>query len=432
MSPDELIAGFQGALARDDRLAVEKILGGNEARQLLLEVGPKLRGQSPLTCCRSVSMADLLIEHGASLDDLARAWADGFGAQNLDPAVGRHLVARGAEVSIHAAVSLGLENEVKGLASGDPRLITQPGGDGAHPLHFCRDPDLAAWLVEHGALIDARDTDHGSTPVQWRIGDAPPMVRRLVELGAETDIFLAAALGDLALTREWIEVDSKVTAYRIGDDTGPFPGIGHQARGGTIYQWTLGFNQSPHRVARERGHEVVFEALLAASDVRTRLLVGCELAERSIAEQAVARHPGVMDELSNEDLQLLAKFCWETNKSLESVALMLELGFPVDVPEDNHGFMALHNAAWCGDPELVALLLANGHPVDARDPTHNKSAIGWTLYSLFEGRRHPDGRFTEVLERLVAAGCPWDGSGIPANAAERNDVEAVLAPARSG
>jgi hypothetical protein len=58
---------------------------------------------------------------------------------------------------------------------------------------------VAALLLDHGARIDARDEDHDSTPAQWLIGESPEVARFLLERGAKTDIFLAAALGDLAM-----------------------------------------------------------------------------------------------------------------------------------------------------------------------------------------------------------------------------------------
>ena len=70
--------------------------------------------------------------------------------------------------------------------------------------------------------------------------------------------------------------------------------------------------------------------------------------------------------------------------------------------------MALHNAAWCGDPELVKLLLDHGHPLDRRDPEYKATALGFALHSYLEARRHPDGKFLEVVKLLIDAGVPID------------------------
>jgi ankyrin repeat protein len=92
---------------------------------------------------------------------------------------------------------------------------------------------------------------------------------------------------------------------------------------------------------------------------------------------------------------------------------MLDLGFPVDVAEHHHGYLPLHNAAWCGDPALVQLLLERGHPVDRRDPTYRATALGFALHSCLVARRHPDGDFPRVVSLLLAAGVPLDAHQYP-------------------
>ena len=66
-------------------------------------------------------------------------------------------------------------------------------------MHFARTPAIASILLDHGADIDARDEDHASTPLQWRIGTQRDVGRLLIDRGATTDIFSAATLGDIEL-----------------------------------------------------------------------------------------------------------------------------------------------------------------------------------------------------------------------------------------
>ena len=325
---------------------------------------------------------------------------------------------------IHEAVECGDLDAVRRLLATDAALVDARGMDGARPLHFCRDRGIAELLLTHGAELDARDEDHDSTPAQWRIGDAPDLVRFLLQRGATPDLFLAAALGDRPLARRLMDEDPKCTSYRIGHDSGPFPGIGFAGRGGTIFQWTLGFNRSPHEVALERNHRELFAELLERTPPPKRLLVACMTGDRSAAEALVDSQPNLVADLEREDLELLAKSCWETNKDFEVVRLMLDLGFPVDVPEKNHGFSALHNAAWCGDPDLVELLLSRGHPADLRDPNHQSTAIGWAIHSCLEAKRHPEGRFPETIALLLEAGTPLDRGTFPTG---HSGIDAVLA-----
>jgi ankyrin repeat protein len=125
------------------------------------------------------------------------------------------------------------------------------------------------------------------------------------------------------------------------------------------------------------------------------------------------RHPHLLDQLDAEDFALLAKYCWETNKSIDAVRLMLDLGFPVESREHNHGCTPLHNAAWCGDLELVRLLLDRGHPVNVVDPSYGATPIGWAVHSCVEARRHPEGQFTAVVELLLTRGADFDPNRFP-------------------
>ncbi|MGE3310530.1 MAG: hypothetical protein AB7O66_11210 [Limisphaerales bacterium] len=362
-----------------------------------------------LTALRGTAMADLLLDHGLTTQAISRGWADGFGLHDVAPVVADHLVRRGAVLTIHAAAALGRIADIRALLDADPSLIHAKGGDGGRPLHFARDVATAQLLVERGAELDPRDEDHDSTPAQWRIGNAPEITRFLLDQGARPDVFMAAGLGDLALAARLVELDPACTTHRIGNNSGPFPGIGFRGRGGTIYQWTLGFNQSPQEIAHRRGHLELFDFLMAHTPPRQQLLVACMLADRPRATALTANNPGLISELDEGDRQLPAKCCWETNLNREAVRLMLDLGFPVGVPEFNHGFSPLHNAAWCGDAELVDLLLARGHPVDLRDPTHHATALGFALHSCQVARRHPDGNFARVAESLLTAGVPFEG-----------------------
>jgi hypothetical protein len=273
-------------------------------------------------------------------------------------------------------------------------------------LHFARDIDTAKLLLARGAQLEARDEDHDSTPVQWLIGEAPEVVRFLLEQGAAPDIFLAAALGDRQLAERLIEANPGCLAYRIGKSPA-FPPLGH-GRGGTIYQWTLAFNSYAHQIALFKGHDELFAFLYEKSDTVTRFLVSCVLARRAEAEAIAAANPGIVASLPEADLELPARYCWETNTNLEAVKLMLDVGFPIAHPERTHGYSPLHNAAWSGSADLVDLLIARGAPVDLVDPTYNSTPLGYAIYDCTVEKRHPEGEFGRVVRSLLEAGSPWD------------------------
>src|ERR1700733_3925576 len=142
-----------------------------------------------------------------------------------------------ADQAVHEAALAGLTDKLAEMLAMDPALIDAKGMDARTPLHCAGTVAVAALLLDHGARIEARDEDHDSTPVQWRIGESPEVARFLLERGAKPDIFLAAALGDLALAERLVREDRGCLSHRIGKRP-EFPPLG-QGRGGTIYQWTL-------------------------------------------------------------------------------------------------------------------------------------------------------------------------------------------------
>jgi ankyrin repeat protein len=339
--------------------------------------------------------------------ETGKSWADGLGTRRVDPAAAELLVQRGAELSVHAAAGLGMVDRLAKMLDADPALIDAKGCDACTPLHFARNTETARLLLERGARVDARDEDHDSTPAQWLIGDAPEVARFLLERGATPDIFLAAALGDLPLAKRLVETNPGCVALRIGKDP-EVPPLGYRQRGGTIYQWTLGFNSYAHQVALRKGHPEMFDFLYQKSDTTTRFLVCCVLARREEAKAIAAEHPDLVSRLGPEDLKLPALYCWETNQSYAAVELMLDLGFPVAYPERTHGYSPLHNAAWAGSADLVDLLIARGHPVDLVDPQFHATPLGFALHDCLVEKRHPEGEFARVVKALLAAGSPWE------------------------
>jgi hypothetical protein len=329
-----------------------------------------------------------------------------------------------SDQQVHEAARAGLADKLAAMLAMDTSLIDARGIDARTPLHCARTVAVAALLLDHGARIDARDEDHHSTPAQWRIGESPDVARFLLERGAKADIFLAASLGDLGLAERLVTEDRGCLAHRIGKAP-EFPPIGYKGRGGTIYQWTLGFNSYPHQIALLKGHEAMFDYLYAESDMKTRLLVNCVLARRTEAEDIADAYPEIVPQLPDVDRELVARYCWETNSNYAAVKLMLDLGFPVAHPERSHGYTPLHNAAWTGSGDLVELLIARGHPVDICDPGYDATPLGYALHDCLVAKRHPEGEFARVVKALLQAGSPLKGVKYPTG---HPGVDEVLCP----
>ncbi|HEX4169141.1 MAG TPA: hypothetical protein VHZ55_27070 [Bryobacteraceae bacterium] len=370
-----------------------------------------LKSDSPETA------VEALVRNQPGLPEaIGKSWANGFGNDYIPPAIARYLVANGASLTVHAA-AFGFTDQLVNLLREDSSLVHIKGGDGCTPLHFARDLPTAQLLLDHGAEINARDEDHDSTPAQWRIGKAPEVSRYLLDRGGTPDIFLAAALGDLELASRLISNNPTCVAYRVGR-LPDYPPLGYQNRGGTILQWTLAFNSYPHQIALLKGHSHVFEFLYEHSGAQTRLLVCCVLARRQEAEAIARQHPDLIPNLPSVDLELLPRYCWETNTNYEAVRLMLDLGFPIAQTESSHGYSPLHNAAWSGNATLVELLISRGHPVDLVDPRYKATPLGYAIHDCVVEKRHPEGEFVRVVELLLKAGSPWDASIYPTGDAE--------------
>ena len=216
------LEAFKEAISSNDLATLQHLFEGHPEAVEQIDAGIFNWGMPALAGSQSVEMAECLLKQGATVEAVSKWWAPGFGASQVQPETARYLIEQGADLSPHAAAGMGLVEELARLLDDDPKRVCAPGGDGCHPLHFAQLLDVARLLVDRGADLNARDDDHKSTPVQWRVQDAPEVVRFLLEQGADPDIFLAAGLGDLELARELVAKDANVTEQRIGHNNGAF------------------------------------------------------------------------------------------------------------------------------------------------------------------------------------------------------------------
>src|SRR5205814_7129514 len=125
-------------------------------------------------------------------------------------------------------------------------VVHTRGGDGQTPLHFASTVEVASFLLENSADIDALDVDHESTPAQYMLRvdqkrhypkDRQQVTRYLVSRGCKTDILMAAALGDTDLVRLHLDSDPACIRMSVSEEWLPKRDV---RAGGTIYIWTLG------------------------------------------------------------------------------------------------------------------------------------------------------------------------------------------------
>ena len=238
---------------------------------------------------RSRRMLDVLLDAGADINARSQWWAGGFGLlDSASPDLAEYAIERGAVLDAHSASRLGFLDKLRELIARDPQLVHARGGDGQTPLHFASTIEIAAYLLGQGAEIDARDVDHESTPAQWMVKDRQEVARYLITRGCQTDILMAAALGDLSLVRRHLDADPDCIRMRVSDEY--FPMIKPNA-GGTIYQWTLGFYVSAHQVSRNFGHDDVLRLLVERSPTDVQLIEACWAGDAPRREQSGRRIP---------------------------------------------------------------------------------------------------------------------------------------------
>ncbi len=355
---------------------------------------------SPLIIsARSPAMLDALLEAGADINARSRWWAGGFGL--LDTAsdeLAAYALERGARLDVHSAARLGHVQELRGMIARSPGFVNARGGDGKTPLHWARTVEIAQLLLDAGADVDLRDIDHESTPAQHLIGERPEVVRYLVSRGCATDIFIAAALGDTSLALRHLDANPDCIRMRVNSQYFP---MNNPHAGGTIYQWTLGFNVSPHEVARKFGQAETLALLLARSPLEVRLLVNCWLGEESTVDAILQQEPGLAQRLQRAEFRQLADAA--RNNDVNAVRLMAKAGLPVE-SKGQHAATALHWAAWHGNVPMAEILIASGASLEDANNEFNGTPLGWALHGSENGWHRQTGDYPGVIRALLSAG----------------------------
>ena len=345
------------------------------------------------------AMIELLLAHGADINARSHWWAGGFGVLDRDPGeLTDWLISRGATADAYAAARLGDAGRLRAILSGNPAAARMRGGDGQTPLHVAATVEIAAMLVEAGADVNALDVDHESTPAQYLVRERPEVARYLISRGSATDILLCAALGDEERVRQHLDNDPASVGTTVSARWFP---MRNPHAGGCIYQWTLAAYASPHRIAREFGHEAVVELLFDRSPADIALAAACELADEARARKILAAHPGVATSLG-ADLTRRLPDAAETDRTA-AAATLLACGWPVDA-RGRHGATALHWACWNGNLPLVQAILPFHPALEMKDVDHQGTPLGWAIYGSEHGWRCQTGDYAGVVTALLDAG----------------------------
>src|ERR1700722_10103218 len=324
---------------------------------------------------------EVLLRAGANIQKRTEWWAGGFGVlDDCDPGMVEFLTEQGAVLDVHSASRLGMMGKLRELVAADPGLVHKRGGDGQMPLHFASTVEVAEFLLANGAGIDARDVDHESTPAQYMLRveqkrhypkDRQDVARYLVSRGCRTDLLMAAALGDMNLVRHHLDADPAGIRMAVSEAWSPKKA---PRAGGTIYIWMLGANRTAHVVARDFGHEQVFELLMERTPEDLKLALACELGDENTFQDYLARNPGATKTLSDAERRKLPAAAQSNNT--KAVQLMLEAGWPVNTPGEM-GATALHWAGFNGNAEMTRVLLRFHPDIETKSREYEGTALSW-------------------------------------------------------
>jgi ankyrin repeat protein len=423
---------FASAVRSGDVEAVRDLLQRHGEVRAVVNAPLGSFGTRPVAMAHhNLAVIDVLLEYGADLNLKSEWWAGPFGLLEYDvtPEQAAPLMARGAVPDIFAAAHLGLGDRVRELVEADASVVFARGGDGKTALHCARSVEIAEFLIEHGAGIDARDVDHESTPAQYLVREAPEVARLLVDRGAWFDIFLAVGLRDAALAERCLRDDPGALEHRIGQ--GRYTAT-HKGRPSTreeigdhrgdIYRWVFGHNLSALDAARALGFDDILELLLAQATPVQRLLAACAAGDRVAAAAVTAAHPDVVSTLTRDQMRLIADKAYANDTA--AVSLMLDLGFDARVPGPEN-FEALRWAAFHGNAAMMRPLLRHDPPINVRDPSYGGTPLGNCLYGALHGwsGESSDCDYPATVQLLIDAGERVLPHFLPTGL---DDVDAVL------
>jgi ankyrin repeat protein len=303
------------------------------------------------------------------------------------------------------------------------RLLLERGADpndGESVYHavFHRDHACLRLLVEHGAKVNGTN----ALPAVIGRGDVEA-VRILLEAGADP----GRAVREPAPSGHLADMTINPLPAAAARDSAAV--VEALLAAGADPSSPCRDGRSPLRAAVRRGALDVAQTLLrhGARDDAGEIdyfIGACATADRAEAEHLLALHRGLMERMTDEDRAAIVDAAESAGKP--AVALMLDLGFPIDVRRQADGGAALHVAAYRGRIDLVQLLIERGASLDRRDLQWKSTPLCWATVGSGElSDREAGGDWPATVQALLDAGASRHGVWV-AEKPPSDDVAALL------
>ena len=385
-------AEYIEAVNKGDANRVKSLLADNEALLEFIDA-PWFAFDAPaIVFAASVvnrSLVEVLLDAGADIDAKSSWWAGGTSALQhatgsmlgYDRELAAYLIERGATIDAHAAAGLDMIETLETLIRENPDVVNAPGCDGMSPLHFAATPRIAELLLAHGADINLRDCDHYGTAAQWTMRRRPEVCRYLLKQGAEADVVLYCAMGDVERAKAEFEKDPELLSLRINVKsakgyvipTSELPQIG-EVPGGHVYAYQVGPTMPLLEIALQSKQPAIVNLLID---------VGYEINLRDwyvLVGQGPKRFDTLVKRFLAKGWDINARqkhrrgmwtpLHWVAQRGLTNgVACLLANGADPNVTDDK-GQTPLHFIAQKGvGKNQVELLIEHGADLNARDDT---------------------------------------------------------------
>jgi ankyrin repeat protein len=171
--------------------------------------------------------------------------------------------------------------------------------------------------------------------------------------------------------------------------------------------------RSPYRLATSLGRTDLADLLrrYRARDDATnteRFVSSCLHADEASARRHLARDPGLAGRLTEPERRTII-YAAETGNT-GAVALMLDLGFPIEIRSGDQGATPLHAAAYSGSAEAVRLLLNHGADIEARDTAWDSTPLDWAIVGSGERpKTNPNPDWIATVQSLIEADASTQG-----------------------